>query len=115
MPAATNDASCFAFLDSMRDSGVTSMALAIPRLRRECHLSRSEATAMLVRWAEHYRATHEEDPFLGSEVRMPRSSGERAADALKALRRIGSRIGRAAPELPAALKSTVVRYSSRPL
>lgn len=116
MSAATNDdASCFAFLDSIRDRGVTSMVLVIPRLRRERDLSRREATAMLLRWAEHYRATHQEDPLLGREVRMPRSSSERVEEALKTLRRIGSHIARAAPGLSGTLKSTVLRHSSRPL
>ena len=115
MTVATSDAWCFAFLDSIRNRGVTSMALAIPRLRRERHLSRSEATAMLARWAEHYGMAHDETPLFGREVRLPRPWGERAADASKALGRIASYIARAAPELAAALKSTVFRHSWRPL
>lgn len=115
MPVATSDAWCFAFLDSIRNRGVTSMALAIPRLRRERHLSRSEATAMVARWAEHYGAAHDEAPLFGCEVRLPRARGERAADASTTLGRIASYIARAAQELAAVLKSTVLRHSSRPL
>jgi hypothetical protein len=115
MPVVTSDAWCFAFLDSIRNRGVTSMALAIPRLRRERHLSRSEATAMLARWAEYYGAAHDEAPLFGREVRLPRPWGERAADASKTLGRIASYIARAGQELTAALKSTVLRHSSHPL
>ncbi len=70
---------------------------------------------MLARWAEYYGATHEEAPLFGREVRLPRPWGERAADASNSLGRIASYIARAAQERTAALRSTVLRHSSRPL
>lgn len=112
MPAPTRDTSCFAFLDSMRNSGVTSMALAIPRLRRERQLGKDEATAVLARWAERYAANHHEAPLFEREVRPPRSSREHAAEAMVALRRVVSHIAQAAPELAASFKSAVLRHSS---
>jgi hypothetical protein len=112
MPAATRDTSCFAFLDSMRKSGVTSMALAIPRLRRERQLGKGEATAVLARWAERYEAIHHEAPLFEREVRPPRSSSELAAETMMALRRVVFHLARAAPELAASFKSAVLRHSS---
>jgi hypothetical protein len=61
------DASCFALLDSIRARGVTSMILAIPRLRRERHLSAGEAAAVLRRWTEHYESAHHDAALLGLE------------------------------------------------
>ena len=116
MPAATRDTPCFAFLDSMRNSGVTSMALAIPRLRRERQLGKGEATAVLARWAERYEAMHrDEAPLFEREVRPPRASSEHAAEAMRALRRVVFHVARAAPELAASLKSAVLRHSSHAL
>lgn len=60
--------SCYALLDSIRGRGVTSMSLAIPRLRRERHLSAGEATAVLRRWAEHYDSCHASAALFGREA-----------------------------------------------
>lgn len=60
--------SCFALLDSIRARGVTSMSLAIPRLRRERHLSAGEAASVLRRWAEQYDSSHAGAALFGREA-----------------------------------------------
>ncbi|GEM_PF-4553726 len=62
------EASCFALLDSIRARGVTSMVLAVPRLRRERHLSAGEAMAVLRRWAEQYDSVHASAALFGRET-----------------------------------------------
>ena len=69
MSVTPHEASRFALLDSIRARGVTSMVLAVPRLRRERHLSAGEATAVLRRWAEHYDSVHASAALFGREAR----------------------------------------------
>ena len=45
----------FAFLESLRDSGVTNMFGAGPYLEEAFDLSRSEARKVLVSWMESYK------------------------------------------------------------
>lgn len=69
MPVTPHDASCFALLDSIRARGVTSMVLAVPRLRRERHLSAGEAAAVLRRWVERYDSSHANAALFGRVCR----------------------------------------------
>lgn len=71
MPVTPHDASCFALLDSIRARGVTSMVLAVPRLRRERHLSAGEAASVLRRWAEQYESAHARAALFGRDGRRP--------------------------------------------
>lgn len=68
MSAPSYDVACFTFLDSIRRRGVTSMALAMARLRREQHLSRSEAAAVLLRWAEHYETLYDDSALVTASL-----------------------------------------------
>jgi len=68
MTVTPHDASCFALLDSIRARGVTSMVLALPRLRRERHLSAGEAAAVIRRWAEQYDSVHAGSALFGREA-----------------------------------------------
>lgn len=69
MSVTPHEYSCFALLDSIRARGVTSMSLAVPRLRRERHLSAAEAAAVLRRWAEQYDSSHTSAALFGREYR----------------------------------------------
>jgi len=44
------------------------MVLALPRLRRERHLSAGEAAAVIRRWAEQYDSVHAGSALFGREA-----------------------------------------------
>jgi hypothetical protein len=102
------DPEYFAFLDSLRRRGVTSMYLAIPRLVREHHLSKSEARAIFTRWCAHYAVAHSDDPLLGREPPPHRSIIAHGIDALAAAGRGIERARGAARHLLATAASLLV-------
>jgi hypothetical protein len=91
-----HDRRCFAFLDTMRESGVTSMYLAIPRLVREFHLSTPEARATFARWREHYEAMHDESALFGRDPEIYRGRTERALEATANTLHAAGRLGASA-------------------
>jgi sugar phosphate isomerase/epimerase len=88
-----HDPRCFAFLDAMRESGVTSMYLAIPRLVREFHLSAPEARATFARWRERYEATHTASALFGRDPELYRGRLERGLEAMSDALHTAGRLG----------------------
>jgi hypothetical protein len=91
-----HDSRYFAFLDTMRESGVTSMYLAIPRLVREYRLSNPEARAVFARWCEHYEATRGESALFGRDPELYRGRIERALEATTNVLHATGRLGASA-------------------